>query len=443
MKKNNLVFMIILFLFLGGVVLFILFRAGTKCVPPETADSHIRVNLGRLRFVASEIYSQDGNYNKLTLNHPEVNSIARKIQSVCGKLILYKNTSRFCAYSRLPIKQSWYCVDSKGTAIQTSINPSTTCNKKNYECPKPSAPSFSSEFLPKNAVTSTASPTKIEKWKIYKSDKSNITLRYPATWKDLKEISPQSSEYQKKGIYEFFALDREDENMVIDIWYHPSSKSIAFERKRRYKPLKEEEGEYSTFGVIKEDKIIPIYTLSKKAAHDGWFLVFNNFSSDGRYVSFIITDDIEVNSFIVDIETREDILTNYKKQISLLDVVWSEDGKNLVILSRFNRLSDSPYGDSLIVSDYNNPRRLNQLLSFPRKEELYGLCPVPSEEKERRRFLNGSCVKDLRFLNNNKTLGFTLLIRNCKFDPNLSKLQCTSKEKEYNYDMQTKLLKEK
>lgn len=155
-KKEKLLLWIenIFILFLVGLTLLILIltsigysRSQPKkfsCRPAK--DAVIEADMAQIRIQAELIYTGKGNYSDLKYypgGNSEIDKLGEEIAHCGGALIIEKTSDEYCIYSLLTStsqegKKRWYCIDSTGYTVRTTIDPSQAgyCDGvNNFVCP--------------------------------------------------------------------------------------------------------------------------------------------------------------------------------------------------------------------------------------------------------------------------------------------------------------------
>lgn len=134
------VLLIVIFLFLGIGTDYLFKDIIEK---QEHSNGRIMANVSQLRTEAEFIYSRDGSYNNFKYKpggNSRIDRMGDDINSLGGALTITNSDQEYCIYTPLVNVRKWFCVDSSGRSLITTINPSISgyCDKiNNFRCPPP------------------------------------------------------------------------------------------------------------------------------------------------------------------------------------------------------------------------------------------------------------------------------------------------------------------
>jgi len=89
-----------------------------------------------MRSTAELIYVADNGYQNFNCNNAQMQSDCSKVEKYSGaEPTFHSIQTAYCTYVKL--SSGYYCIDSNGNSLKTSINPGTTgnCLGQSYKCP--------------------------------------------------------------------------------------------------------------------------------------------------------------------------------------------------------------------------------------------------------------------------------------------------------------------
>lgn len=210
-------------------------------------------------------------------------------------------------------------------------------------------------------------------WKTYINQEHNIQFDYPSSWGDLKLISKESD-----NLYHLEAGN----TLIGDILYHALSRRTAFIEKGAKEYELPDSGEKTRQEILKV--ILPARTIKTIMAvpenpEEGKLILYNtikdfNFSPSGNYITADVVGWEWLIPYIFETVSGVNLLSD-KEEIwydgSSESVLWADDDKALVIRSYLNDFGGEGL-DSVFVSDYGNPKALNQVFTLTQEQHNAG-----------------------------------------------------------------------
>lgn len=105
-------------------------------------EARIIADMMQMRSGAEIIYSDEGGYHKVNCDYSGkwvyMSELCKDIAEYAGnKPVIFAVNQEYCAFTPLPVKGYYYCIDSELNAVTTNINPQGTgyCNGKTFVCP--------------------------------------------------------------------------------------------------------------------------------------------------------------------------------------------------------------------------------------------------------------------------------------------------------------------
>lgn len=106
----------------------------------KAQDAKIKADMSRMR-VAAEVIYQDNHSSYLTVScqkDKEIQTLCESIKEVTGaEPVIYQSKDKYCAYVKLTSENTYFCVDSQGPSVESSINPGKRgyCDGITFVCP--------------------------------------------------------------------------------------------------------------------------------------------------------------------------------------------------------------------------------------------------------------------------------------------------------------------
>ena len=128
-------------LFMGLIVVFVLMPVtGSKKSAQESANNAKIISSMSTIWVGAELYfEENGSYKGFDCySSYSVISECNSIKNITGvKPIVFASEDKHCSYVLLLDKKTYYCIDSTGTKIETTINPNKIgyCDSITFVCP--------------------------------------------------------------------------------------------------------------------------------------------------------------------------------------------------------------------------------------------------------------------------------------------------------------------
>ena len=118
---------------------------GASLIGAQTnqTNAYIKSDLMQMMSAAETIYSENGNYSKVTYKDEDIKILLDDMKSLLGKYPTLRTSSKaYCAFAELlPAKEgdkkTWYCIDSSFNSYEININPGQAgyCSGSSYKCP--------------------------------------------------------------------------------------------------------------------------------------------------------------------------------------------------------------------------------------------------------------------------------------------------------------------
>jgi len=111
----------------------------------KTGDAKIMSDMSQIRVYAEIIHSDKKSYKNVSCSYSQIKPICQEINKQIGGWypIIHQSPDKYCAYTKLTQELDkptrYYCIDSKGTAEYSDINPGgkNYCTGKTFVCPPP------------------------------------------------------------------------------------------------------------------------------------------------------------------------------------------------------------------------------------------------------------------------------------------------------------------
>jgi len=120
----------------------------------KAKDARIMADMSQLRTMAEIIHSEKNTYKNVSCLHNQIKPICQDINKQIGGWypIIYQSRDNYCAYTKLTEPNTYYCIDSKGAAEKTDIDPGNYCTRKTFVCPKTGGTAPAEKIIPEEKV---------------------------------------------------------------------------------------------------------------------------------------------------------------------------------------------------------------------------------------------------------------------------------------------------